>query len=272
MPKVDPTALHSSPLRAIWRTVLFWLWVAIMFLPVLFVWLLRLEKQRARLVRFFFKGICSICNIRVHCYGIPARERPLMLVTNHCSYVDIFVIGSQLEICFTPKSDVKAWPMIGFFCRLAACVFIERQRSRIKDSQELIRERLNNGQVICLFPEGTTDNGHDVLPFKSGLLSLAEPQGEWGGAMVQPAGIVYVHINGEPLTPQRLLNIAWVGEEAFLPHLFRFLGYKSIEAEMVLHAPLRFANHGSRKALCEHSREVIRRDVEQRLQEHGYHA
>ena len=108
--------LSRSTLRAYVRCALLVVVTLIMFLPVLLLWALTLEKLRARLVRVYYRAMGRISGVRLSVEGQVDVHRPLMLVANHSSYLDIFVLGAVVPLSFTPKLEIRSWPIIGFFC------------------------------------------------------------------------------------------------------------------------------------------------------------
>lgn len=232
-------------LRGIVRVLFFLCWVLITFLPVLLLWAARLERLRARTAQLFYRVSCAIVGLRFTVRGAVSSERPLLLISNHTSYLDVFVLGSLVPVSFTPKKEVRSWPVIGFLCVLADCIFVERRPSEMQAAAAAMKQRLARGKVLCIFPEGTTSDGYDVKPFKSGFLSLAEVL----KLPVQPASMAYTHIGREVITPARRDEVAWVGDATFFGHFWHFLTLPSVRVEVTLH-PVRHVDHyGDRKAL-----------------------
>ena len=247
-------AADYNPLRAVMRALILVLWVLAMFPSVFVCWLLRLDRLRARAIQLVYIGALKLAGVRVTVEGALSRERPLMLVSNHTSYLDIFVLGTLSPLSFTPKKEIRSWPVIGFFCVLADCVFVERKPTEITEAKAQMERRLDKDKVLCLFPEGTTSNGKTVLPFRSGFLSLAEDY----EMPVQPATIAYTHIGNAPLTDARREEVAWVGEATFFGHLIRFLGLPFVQARVTMHPLLRLSEDQDRKALTKAAESTIR--------------
>ena len=252
MPGTAPP-LSSAPWRAAWRALLLVIWVLVWFLPVLLMWLLRSQTIRRYLVHLFYAGVARIIGFTIRVTGAPSAVRPLLLVANHASYSDVFVLGSQLPISFTPKLEVRSWPVIGFFCVLADSVFVERKPSQMQEAREKMQARLDMGKVLCIFPEGTTNDGIRIKPFKSGFFSLAEEH----PLPVQPVTISYVAVNGKPVPPACYEQVAWVGEATFFGHFFRLIGYESVTVEVCFHTPKRLEDFEDRKALSGACQAVI---------------
>jgi 1-acyl-sn-glycerol-3-phosphate acyltransferase len=246
-------SIPSSRLRATWRALLLVLWVLVWFLPVLLMWLLRSQTIRRYLVHCFYGGVARIIGLKLRVTGTPSAARPLLLVANHASYSDVLVLGSILPISFTPKREVRAWPVIGFFCVLADCVFVERKPSQMQEARDNMLARLDMGKVLCIFPEGTTNDGIHIKPFKSGFFSLAEEE----PLPVQPVTITYVAVNGTPIPPECYDQIAWVGEATFFDHFLRLIGYASVTVEVCFHSPKHLEHFEDRKALSGACQTVI---------------
>ena len=228
-----------------------WLLLALPF--VFTFWLLRLQKLRGRAAQFFLIVALGILGIRVTTHEKPSDARPLLIVSNHTSYLDIFVIGAQLPLSFTPKSEIRDWPVIGFLCVLADCVFVERRRAMIDAARAEMAKRIAAGRVLCLFPEGTTSNGKELKPFKSGFFSLAEDH----DLPVQPASISYTHIGREPITDATREMVAWVGEATFFGHFWNLLGMPGARVLVRWHAPIRHTDFPDRKALTKGAETIV---------------
>src|SRR5687768_17559837 len=118
------------------------------------------------------------CRIWLAAFGVRLRcvdgpdPRAKIFVGNHVSYMDIFVAGAATGGVFVSRHDVKDWPLIGWFARMAGTVFIDRRslRSAIESSRGIV-ERVSQGARITLFPEGGVLPGRGIHPFKPFLLA-----------------------------------------------------------------------------------------------------
>ncbi len=190
-------------------------------------------KMRTRLYR-----ICAlITDLHFKTEG-HISTTPLMLVSNHCSYVDVILLGSLQDIAFTPKSDVRDWPIIGTLVMLFGAIFVERNPRKAKDVQTQIYAAIQSGRPLSLFPEGTTNNGRHLLPFKPSLFSLAEMWDATEPLHIQPVSIRYDSLNLMPLNKAAWDTIAWYGDIEFFPHLWQFLKQKHLEATIIFHPEL----------------------------------
>lgn len=263
---LHPTPMPaSSALRALIRCLLMLALTAVLFLPVLLLWGLALEGWRARLVRGYYYLIGRIAGVRATVEGKVSALRPLMLVANHSSYLDIVVLGSMVPLSFTPKLEIRSWPVIGFFCVLADCVFIERRPTDMQRAQAEMSARLNSGKVLVLFPEGTTGDGFHVMPFKSGFLNLAEEH----NLPLQPVTLAYTHIGDMPLSAATREQVAWIGEASFATHFWRLLKFPSVSVHVTCYAVEQMQQYDDRKKLAKACETVIRVGLMKALEDRG---
>ena len=248
-----------SNLRGAIRAVLLVSWILAGLPFVTLAWALKLDALRARLSQLFYAVTTIILGLRVHVRGRISRERPLMLISNHTSYLDVLVLGRLIPVSFMPKKEVRGWPLIGFMCLLADCIFVERRPSELAQAAEEVRARLAKGKVVCLFPEGTTSDGYHIKSFKSGFLSLAETL----QLPVQPASIAYTHIGREPMSPARCEEVAWVGDATFFSHFWHVMTLPYLRVEVEMLESKHIADFGNRKALTQACEMEIKQHVAQ---------
>lgn len=155
------------------------------------------RDRRRRIVKRWSEGVLDIFGLTLEIEGAPLcaeGQRPAMIVGNHVSWVDIYAYLSVAEIKFVAKSEVKSWPLIGWFAINLGTIFVERDRPRdaVRVGDE-VRGALESGEIVCVFPEGTTTDGSVVLPFSSVLISAAVDK----AVPVQPVSIAYRRPDGE---------------------------------------------------------------------------
>lgn len=115
----------------------------------------------------------TVLGIKVRRSGTP-NPGATLFVANHVSWIDILVMMSVRPMRFVSKSDVRSWPVIGWLVACGGTLFIERtRRSDARRVVHLVAEALRAGDPIAMFPEGTTSDGHGVLPFHANLLQAA---------------------------------------------------------------------------------------------------
>lgn len=131
-----------------------------------------------RLIQYWAKRLLSILNIKITLSGEVLKflgNESYLVVSNHISWLDIPVIFSLKPIAFVSASNIKTWPIIGFFAKISGAIFVDRLRkSSLPEVIQAMNVHFKNDkQSICIFPEGGTSNGYQVLPFKSNLFQSA---------------------------------------------------------------------------------------------------
>ncbi len=203
------------------------------------------RKQSARWLSRWSWRTLRWLNVRVTARGTPPERG--MLVSNHLSYLDVLVFASLHPAIFVAKADVRHWPIFGWLARLAGTLFIRRERPGdvARLNQELAPAVLA-GDVVALFPEGTSSGGQAVGIFYSALLAPAADEG-WP---VTPAGIAYELDEGDPAR-----EVCYWGDMVFVPHLLNLLAQKEIRATVVFGSPV--SGFPDRKRLARTLREQV---------------
>ena len=229
--------------------------------PVQFLLLVVGAGAAARLPLVYHRGVCRILGIKVATYGKQSAARPALFACNHTSYLDIVVLGSLIEGSFVAKAEVRGWPLFGWLARLQRTVFVERRISRTKEQSAAMRRRLETGERLILFPEGTSSDGNRVLPFKSTFFALAEDavRGEW--LTVQPVSIAYTKLDDMPMGRFYRPYYAWYGDMDLAAHLWTMMGLGRATVEVEYHEPVTIERFGSRKALAAHCQAAVARGV-----------
>ena len=142
--------------------------------------------ERAQCVEQWAERLLNIMGVRLTVHGTPPAHGPVLVVCNHLSWLDIVAIHAARHVRFVSKASVRHWPVIGTLSTGAGTLYIERERRR--DAVRVVHhmtEALRAGDIIAVFPEGTTSDGHGLLPFHANLLQAAIS----AGAPVQPAAL-----------------------------------------------------------------------------------
>ena len=247
----------GSPLRAVVRLVVY-LAFTLALIPVQAVALRLGSRLVERLPVFYHRLCCRILGIRVECSGTPSTARPTLFVCNHTSYIDITVLSSAMPISFVAKTEVAGWPLFGLLAKLQRTVFVDRKRGSTMEQRDGIAARLAAGDNLMLFPEGTSDDGNRILPFRSALFSVAE--GREAGQdplVVQPVSLAYTRLDGFPVGYGMRPLIAWYGDMAMGGHLWRLAGLGRLTATIAFHRPVTIAEFRSRKGLAEHCQRTV---------------
>jgi 1-acyl-sn-glycerol-3-phosphate acyltransferase len=192
--------------------------------------------------------------VRVHREG--ARDgRAKIFVANHVSYLDILIAGAATGGVFVSRHDVKDWPVMGWFARMAGTVFIDRTslRSAIESSRGLV-ERVREGARITLFPEGGILPGSGVKPFRPFLLAaIGEEE-----LPVQPMAIVYTAIDGSAADAVSRSLVEW-HDGPLHQHAWRVMRMRSVHATVRFRTPLTGSDGGAdaARALAERLRAEV---------------
>ncbi len=229
-----------SPSRAIVRALAYSVWT-ITLMPVQLVAVLLRLRLAARLPRFYHRGCCRILGIEVIQHGQPSADHPVLFVANHTSYLDITILGSAIAGSFVSKAEVAHWPFFGWLARLQRSVFIDRRGAKAADHRDDIGSRLEAGDDLILFPEGTSSDGNRILRFKSALFSVAERRVRGRPITVQPVSVAYTRIDGLAIGREWRPYVAWYGGMAMGRHVCDLIALGKLSVEVIFHPPLDMA-------------------------------
>jgi 1-acyl-sn-glycerol-3-phosphate acyltransferase len=213
----------------------------------------------------FHRFLLWLFGVRVTVRGTPPGDAPTLVLANHVSWLDIPVVGSLRPLSFVAKAEVNGWPGIGFLARLQRSVFVDRARKvATAEVNAAVAHRLARGEVIVLFPEGTTGDGNRLLPFRSSLVgaaraALADPGQEH--IVLQPLAIAYIRRSGLPVTRRERPAIAWYGDMELAPHLGLFLREGPLDAVVTWGEPIRFDAASDRKRATAAAEAAVRRAI-----------
>jgi 1-acyl-sn-glycerol-3-phosphate acyltransferase len=182
----------------------------------------------------------SVLGISLQVSGRPVVGAAL-LVANHVSWIDILAINAVRPVRFVSKSDIRAWPLLGWLAACGGTLFIERTRARdARRVLHLVAEALTAGEQVAVFPEGTTSDGHGVLPFHANLLQAAIV----AEAPVQPIALRFSDAH-DPVSAAA----AYVGETTLLQSLWAVASTAGLTVR-VRFLPARPSAHVERRALA----------------------
>lgn len=249
--------MQTSTLRGVVRGVAFLLLtLLLLLLHVLTAPLGR--RVLSRLKRAWCQGTCWLLNIRVTCDGQPFRDCPTLFVANHVSYVDILALGCFVDATFIAKSEVAGWPLFGLLGRRVGTFFVKRHWRQALIQRNALAARMRGGESFILFGEGTSTNGLAVRPFKTSLLSVAEPWILDCPVAVQGITLAYLRLgDGTPVSAENCDLYAWHSDAPFAPHLWNVLKLGGVEVQIALHEPVLSWSVRSRKALGRELRDEI---------------
>ena len=153
------------------------------------IWGLR-RPITPHITQFVCRWALRITGLRLQVQGAPMRGREAV-VANHSSWLDIFVLNASKRLYFVSKSEVAKWPGIGWLARATGTVFIERNPARARGQTVLFEQRLLAGHKLLFFPEGTSTDGLQVLPFKTTLFQSFFAPNLKEVRSVQPVSVFY---------------------------------------------------------------------------------
>jgi len=202
---------------------------------------------------------CNLLGVRVETSGQCHDEGPVLYVANHMSWLDIPLIGANVNGSFVARADMQQWGIFKYLCGLQRTIFVDRERRhRTMDQRDELIDRLAAGNNIILFPEGTTSNGNRLLPFKTSLFGVVEAARKQDiDLKVQPLTLAYTGINNLPMGRFARQNIAWIGDEDLNPHFNKVMNMGRIDARLHYHEPVSLDDFNSRKDLAKHCETVI---------------
>lgn len=217
-----------------------------------------------RFPHWYHRQVCRILGVTIHCHGAMAEDRPVLLVSNHISWLDIIVLSAVAPLSFVAKSEVSTWPFISWLARLQGTIFINREdRLSAGNSAREIMARLRDGDHIVIFAEGTSSDGNVVLPFKTSLFAAAKPRGEDANALqhgiyVQSIAIAYTHQQGLALCRRGRPIVAWYGDMDIASHAWELFKRGSLDVSLRIGPPVELEAFADRKALAHHTEREVR--------------
>jgi 1-acyl-sn-glycerol-3-phosphate acyltransferase len=170
-----------------------------------------------------------------------------------------------VPVSFVAKAEVAQWPGYGWLAKLQRTVFVDRRRNSTMEQRDSIGRRLAAGDALVLFPEGTSNDGNRILPFRSALLSVAEAAPADRPLAIQPVSIAYTSVNGVPLGWGLRPLVAWYGGMELGGHLWRFSRLGLVEVVVQFHDEARVGDFPSRKELTRYCAEAVAGGVDRAL-------
>lgn len=219
----------------------------------LFAWSSRrwIVELRSRLIRIWGVAACGILGVKVVAMG-PIPKRPFCLISNHLSYVDVIVFQRLTGCILISKTEISGWPIVGMLSRTIGTLFIDRTRAKdvVRVSAE-IQDRLQAGDGIVFFPEGTSSDASRVLPFKSALLNYFSST----SYPVQHATIRYSSAHFDVSS-----RVCWWGDMTFAPHFWTLMKQRSFTCFV------KFGDTGvtdsDRKVLTQKLHQIVSRNLQ----------
>ena len=206
-------------------------------------------KLRKKLVQRWCIRLLRILKVKVVIHGDPSTlfgAQPYLLVANHISWLDIHIINSIRPVIFVAKADVSKWPIFGYLASMLGTIFLKREKlSDIKRVIQLMKDKFYNQEVVAIFPEGTSSDGKEVLPFKSNLFESAHQ----------------AHVDVLPITIQYKENGRYSNRAAFIGDMELIDSIKNIlkTDHLVVHIHLsdKLPAHLTRQELASQAHQLV---------------
>ncbi len=213
------------------------------------------EKQKD-IRQWWLKKVVRIVGLRVDVAGQkPTRQKSALWVSNHVSWLDIPVIGSE-GVAFLSKAEIRQWPVIGWLGEKGGTVFIKRGgKGASENASKKIAQKIQSNDSVLVFPEATTTDGKDLKRFHARIFAPAMDH----SLPIQPIAIRYLDAAGN-YHP----NVTW-GDESFMSNLITILGESTIHVELTFLPIINAEGFSERKQLANQAYKQIRHIVKPSL-------
>ena len=245
--------------RAFYRTIVFSFILSAYLLTSLWIHITVKEPLRRR-PKFsanasFYTNLCCICfGIRTRVINPPPKKSNGLFVGNHIGFIDIMAVNSILPCLFVTSREMRDTPVLGLITEFAGCIYTDRKkRGNILDELGEMVGYLKEGFRVVLYPEATSHNGEEILPFKRTLLSAAAH----AGVPIRPYVFNFVNIQGEPFTLKWRDKVCWYGDMTFYDSLWRAFSVKYLVVEVEFLEPVYPTVADDRKTVAESVRQSI---------------
>jgi 1-acyl-sn-glycerol-3-phosphate acyltransferase len=212
----------------------------------------------------YHRILCALIGVRIREIGRRSAATPVLILSNHVSWLDICVIAALAPVVFIAKSEVAGWPVLGWLARLQRTIFIDRRaRHQTGAATREIAARLLGGDAVVLFAEGTSSDGIRVLPFRSSLVGAVHHA--LGNTVhhthvtVQPMSLAYVGFGGVPIGRSLRERVAWYGDVELVPHLLRVLASGAVDVTVSWGEATAYDMSADRKAIARGAEQSVRR-------------
>jgi lyso-ornithine lipid O-acyltransferase len=182
-------------------------------------------------------------------------QRSYFMVCNHMSYLDILILSTVQPAVFVTSVEMEKTFFLGDVAKLGGSFFVDRvNRRKMKQEVAELKDLIGQGFNVFLFPEGTSTNGLEILPFKKSLFRVPMETGQ----PILPICLRYKSIDGEPFSLQNCDRVCWHGDMTFAPHFLQLMKLKSLEVEVDYLEPLDSSHYSSHGELAQAAEQVIR--------------
>lgn len=240
-----------NALRAAWRLGRAILHALTGLATIVFVFPRWDEPRRQARVQSWSREMLDRLGVALEIRGQPPLAGPVLLAANHISWLDILVMQAARHCRFVSKAEVRHWPLVGTLATGAGTLYIERESRR--DAMRVVHkvaESLGHGDVVAVFPEGTTSDGRDLLPFHGNLIQAAIS----ANVPVQPIALGYI----DAATREASFTPCYIGDDTLIGSVWCMLSGPAIRAVVQYGEPQYAGGRGRREWTSELREAVIR--------------
>ncbi len=192
------------------------------------------------------RSILDALNVKIHTKLCREDlfDRPYFMVCNHMSYLDILILSTVRPAVFVTSVEMEKTFFLGDMAKMGGSFFVDRiNRRKMKNEVTALKNLLTEGFDVFLFPEGTSTNGMEILPFKKSLFRVPKET----DFPILPICLKYKSINSEPFSNENCDKVCWHGDMSFASHFLQMMKIKEIVVELEYLEPLEsthFSTHG----------------------------
>jgi lyso-ornithine lipid O-acyltransferase len=232
--------------------------VTLPLMPLQALFLLSWPNMARCFPHFYHRFVRKLLGIKLNVNGTLPTTGQCLIVSNHVSWIDIVVLSAVAPLSFVAKREVAHWPFFGWLSKLQRTVFVDRERRHsTKHSRSELETRLANGDRLVLFPEGTSNDGASLFPFKSSFFAAATaPE-----IAIIPVTLVYKQHWGLPLARRNRSMFAWYADMDLIPHLWGALCAGPLTVDILIHPALDDETGLNRKTAAAVAERTIRRSL-----------
>lgn len=219
------------------------------------------RKILQRMVSRHSKVACAVFGIKIDFSGLEnaKEEAAYLVVGNHLSYLDVLIMSSFRPLCYVTSMEIKQTPFLGLLTEVGGCLYVERRsRENIQNEIGEIELALKEGLSVVVFPEATSTNGEQVLPFKRSLFLSAVKS----GCSVLPTVIQYDAIDGKPVSKENRDKLCWYGDMRFAGHFFGLMAMKEINVSLKVLPEIPVEPDSTRDKLMEQAQKLVHENYE----------
>ncbi len=207
------------------------------------------SRQRAGCV-----ALTCILGLTSETRGKLPRGKASLITCNHIGTLDPWILAATLDVSFVAKAEMGSWPIISFVCRSVGIIFAHRGRvMKTTGTVNEIQDRMRDGVPVLIFPEGTTSDGQQLLPFKTGGFQAVAGMDD---GFIVP---MYFHlrtISGQPVSMESRMTVTWTSPQTMFANLWHILGLGPLHFVIRIGEPIH-ASGRDRKELARRAQEAV---------------